>query len=276
MTTYAELRSALTCGKPGCECARGPNVHCPCPRHKHNDAKPSLTLHESGGTPLLQCRVSDSRDQEPLFEALKARGLWGGTGDDDPNWTPRGPAVASYQYLDGEGELLYTVCRTAEKEFPSWAPDSSKPHGRTWSLKGVQRVLFQLPLLLEAIDRGRQVFLVEGEKDVLRILEAGGVATCNPGGAGKWSQNYSGTLAGAHVSIVADNDAAGIAHAGAVRAHLLDVAASVLLLCPAAGKDAYDHLEAGYGLHEFRALGSVPEVEPVKRRTTAIGVDVGG
>tara|TARA_Y100000310_G_scaffold93475_2_gene90957 strand:- start:2124 stop:2975 length:852 start_codon:yes stop_codon:yes gene_type:complete len=271
VSNYAEIRAALMCSKDGCPCQRGPNVHCPCPNHARGDRNPSLTLHERNGKVLVNCKASVPGDQK-VIPALIERGLWEGA--DDENWTPRGPSIAEYEYLDENGELLFTVCRTTNKEFPSWTPDATKPHGKGWSLKGVRRVLFQLPLLIEAISRGRQVFLVEGEKDVLAVIKAGGVAVCNPGGAGKWSQDYSASLTGAHVSIVADNDPAGVAHAGVVMGHLTGIAASVLLLSPAHGKDAYDHLEAGFKLHEFRALGAVPEVEPVQRRRSAIGVSV--
>ena len=67
-------------------------------------------------------------------------------------------------------------------------------------------------------DRGRKtasvVYVAEGEKDVHALEAAGGVATCNPGGAGKWRPEYGEYLAGIrHVVIVADRDQPGRKHA---------------------------------------------------------------
>ena len=44
--------------------------------------------------------------------------------------------------------------------------------------------------LIAAVQDSRTVYIVEGEKDVQAVERAGGVATCNPGGAGKWRAEY--------------------------------------------------------------------------------------
>ena len=67
--------------------------------------------------------------------------------------------------------------------------------------------------MLEAVDRGETVYLVEGEKDVHALEAWGVVATCSPFGAGKWSDKYAQVLAGADVVVIADRDDAGYRHA---------------------------------------------------------------
>ena len=68
-----ELRAALRCGSPRCECARGPRrTHCPSPGHP--DRRPSLDIDERGGKTLFICR-SGCRQQE-VIEGLRHRGLW--------------------------------------------------------------------------------------------------------------------------------------------------------------------------------------------------------
>ena len=62
--------------------------------------------------------------------------------------------------------------------------------------------------------------MVEGEKDVHALERAGVVATCNPGGAGKWREEYSEVLREAVVVIIADKDKPGQAHARQVMASL--------------------------------------------------------
>lgn len=88
-----------------------------------------------------------------------------------------------YPYRDAGGRLLYEVLRYEPKAFRQCRP--SGKGGWIWSLDGVRRVLYRLPELIAA-DPSAWVFLVEGEKDVDNVRGLGLVATCNPGGAGKW------------------------------------------------------------------------------------------
>jgi hypothetical protein len=82
--------------------------------------------------------------------------------------------------------------------------------------------LYRLPKVIQAIKEGRPVFVVEGEKDVETLERLGHVATCNPGGAGKWREGYSRRLIGADVIILPDNDGKGNDYTG--QNHALDVA----------------------------------------------------
>lgn len=166
-------------------------------------------------------------------------------------WTPRGPAVAVYRYVDEQGRHLFDVCRTADKQFPQRRPDPGRTTGWTWKLGDVRRVLYRLPRIIDAAASGHTIHVVEGEKDVHTLEAHGAVATCNPSGAGKWRPEYSEVLRDADVVVIADRDPAGQAHARQVAAALDGIAATVRIVEPAAGKDATDHLDAGGSLVEF-------------------------
>src|SRR5690606_16221573 len=91
------------------------------------------------------------------------------------------------------------------------------------------------------------------------LAALGLVATCNPGGAGrgKWKNEYSSYLAGAHVIVIADRDAPGIEHARAVSDALNGYAASVRIMLPAVDRehaDVSDHLAAGHRIDELVPL----------------------
>ena len=92
------------------------------------------------------------------------------------------------------------------------------------------------------------IFIAEGEKAVDALVKLGVPATCSPGGAEKWRNEYSQPLAGANVVILPDNDEAGERHCEAVARSLAGIAASVRVLrlpgLPTKG-DAYDWVEAG-------------------------------
>jgi hypothetical protein len=136
--------------------------------------------------------------------------------------------VASYDYTDKFGTLLFQVVRLAPKTFRQRRPDGKG--GWIWNLEGVTRVLYRLPDLMEALALERRVFVVEGEKDVESLARLGIVATCNPGGAGKWRGGYVDQLAAADVVVLPDHDKAGRDHAEAVARSLVGKAARVRLL----------------------------------------------
>lgn len=163
--------------------------------------------------------------------------------------SPASDEEAVYRYENESRTALFEVVRLPGKQFRQ-----RRPGAQSWDVAGVRRVLFRLPQLIEAVKRGETVYVVEGEKDVLAVEHAGGVATCNPGGAGKWRDEYALFFAGANVVVVADQDDGrdvGQMHAREVRRSLLPVAASVEIVRAASGKDAADHLDAGHGLDDF-------------------------
>lgn len=119
--------------------------------------------------------------------------------------------VAHYAYVDEAGEVLSEVVRFEPKDFRQRRPDGKG--GWDWKVKGVRQVPYRLPELLEALDNGRTVFIVEGEKDVDRLKALGITATCNAGGAGKWKAEFGDFFRHASVVIIPDNDDAGHDHA---------------------------------------------------------------
>ena len=144
--------------------------------------------------------------------------------------TARSRIVATYDYRDGRGELLFQVVRYTPKGFRQRRPD--RTGGWTWSTKGVERVLYRLPELLAA-DRDETVFICEGEKDADNLAALGLVATTAPGGAGKWGQvSDLSALAGRRVVALPDNDSEqqGLRHCKDVAASLATIASSVKVL----------------------------------------------
>jgi hypothetical protein len=154
--------------------------------------------------------------------------------------------VAHYDYVDEAGEVLSEVVRFEPKDFRQRRPDGKG--GWIGNVKGVRQVPYRLPELLEALDAGRTVFVVEGEKDVDRLKALGIVATCNAGGAGKWKAEFGDFFRHASVVIIPDNDDAGRDHADMVARSLDGKADDVRVLdlpdLPRKG-DVSDWLNAG-------------------------------
>jgi hypothetical protein len=228
---------------------------CCCPAHEDKNA--SLSVGEGAdGRILLHCHAGCSTDSICAALGLKVSDLF--TDQPARNEHAR-KIVATYDYHDASGKLLFEVVRFEPKDFRQRKPDATAPDGWTWNTKDVEKVLFRLPEILRAIQSGKFIFLCEGEKDVLAMVQRGFDATCNPGGAGKWQDGYSETLRGADVVILPDKDAPGQAHAQLVAGKLHGVAKSVRVieLPDVQGKpvkDAFDFFAAGGDAGQIGAL----------------------
>lgn len=119
---------------------------------------------------------------------------------------------AIYDYVDEEGNLLYQKVRFQPKFFQQRKPNGKG--GWSYKLKGVRKVLYNLPNVIAAIEYKDPVFICEGEKDCDNLFQAFGlIATTNDGGASsKWLDSYTESLFGAKVIIIPDNDKPGKTH----------------------------------------------------------------
>lgn len=216
-----------------------------CPAH--DDRKPSLSVDVGDdGAALLHCHAKCSN-----ISISRAIGV------PFSEWYPpghprreqvrgkrrRGKIVTTYDYRDADGNLLFQVVRFEPKDFRQRRPDGNG--GWTWDLKDVPRVLYRLPEL-RAADPADWIYVAEGEKDVEALVAAGLVATCNPGGAGKWDKLADDTvLHGRRVCIIADADSAGRGHAADVAERLYGRATAIRVIELPGAKDPAAWLAAG-------------------------------
>lgn len=124
--------------------------------------------------------------------------------------------ICTYDYSDALDNLVYQVVRQHAickekacgyvKTFRQRRPVDGGAWA--WDMEGVERVLYRLPDVL----RSKQVWICEGEKDADTLVKMGLCATCNVGGAGKWLEGYTESLAKKHVVICGDNDDTGQKH----------------------------------------------------------------
>lgn len=169
--------------------------------------------------------------------------------------------VKTYDYVGPDGALVFQVCRWEPKTFTQRRPVEDekgvwinglladeymrKGPGSNWSRYDEKRwhewkcterrefpalvdlPLYNLPDVMEAIALGRDVFLVEGEKDADNLRAAGLCATTPAGGAKKWTDHHTAQLAGARVIAIPDNDDVGRQHMQLVGGRLRGVAESV-------------------------------------------------
>ncbi len=108
-----------------------------------------------------------------------------------------------YSYFNADRKTAYHVIRSDPKDFRPLTPDGYLDH------KGVERLPYRLPELMQGVKDSKQILLLEGEKDVDRAVAMGFVATTFVGGTGKWREEYLEHFGGADVVLIPDNDTPG-------------------------------------------------------------------
>lgn len=230
-----------------------------CPAHEDRDASLSVGEGEDGRV-ILKCHTGCKAADVVKAMGLTISDLFPAKSATQAYSDPE----AIYVYRDEHGEELYQSLRMPGKKFMQRHYDPASPDakedGWVWRLDGVRRVLYRLPELMTGIANGQGVWIAEGEKDVDALVAAGKVATCNPGGAGpgKFRAEFAGIFSGAAVTIIADKDEPGRAHANRVRDLLTQHGATVRILQAKVGKDASDHLDAGLTCDQFVAVRESP------------------
>jgi hypothetical protein len=206
----------------------------------HDDRNPSLSIIEENGRILLHCHagcttasvvVSMGLEWTDLFQERSVRPNTGRS-------ATKSCAEAQYNYVDEGGQLLYQVLRFDPKTFRQRRPKGS---GWTWDLEGVRRVLYRLPDVLKS----DSILVCEGEKDCDSAFKMGLIATCNPGGAGKWKDEYACFLRGKSVVIIQDADVPGRLHAETIATSLQANVKSLKVLELPTAKDLTEWIDAG-------------------------------
>jgi hypothetical protein len=238
---------------------RGNEWLCRCPAH--NDKSPSLSVGEGkDGRVLIRCHAGC--EAKAIVQAVGMRLTDIMPPSDKPQKAASnrlGQLVATYDYRDAYGSLLFQALRYEPKTFRQRKPKPSG--GWDYSVEGVKKVPFKLPEILGR--PGEPVYVVEGEKDVLSLERCGILATCNAAGAGKWTGEHAAHLAGRDVVILPDNDEIGRKHGRSVALSLAGLAKSIKVveLPGLADKgDVSDWLSAGGTVAQLQEIvTSAPE-----------------
>lgn len=155
--------------------------------------------------------------------------------------------IARYEYTDKAGNPVGAVQRTEDKQFPQGHYEGAKLKP---GLNGKPLPIYRLPAVLGALSEGKPIYITEGEKDANALWQIGTAATTLPGGAKAakqgWIPERANIFKGADVVIVADKDAAGAEAAEDTYRALLKIAGSICVVEAKEGKDAFDHIAAGF------------------------------
>src|SRR4030042_2014764 len=138
-----------------------------CPAHE--DREPSLTVKQKDNQILVHCFAGC-----PTESIVETLGLQMSDLFIDPKEKKQDSTiVATYDYQDEQGNLLFQVVRFDPKSFRQ-----RHRNGRgewQWDTKGIRKVIYHLPDILRVTDD--TIFFVEGEKDADALWNCGLVAT---------------------------------------------------------------------------------------------------
>lgn len=221
----------------GRTCQRdGPNWKCLC--MFHDEKTPSFTVYDDNHFHCYGCgRTGSVIDVYMVDRGVDVREAMRELSGQPRDHGGLGEELAVYPYTDENGILLFEVVRFHPKTFRQRRVDDLGD--RHWKMGDCRRVIYRLPAVIAATT----VFIVEGEKDVHTLEAIGRVATCNPGGAGKWKlvDACNACFEGKHVIIIPDCDDTGRRHAEDIGTRLVDLARTVSIVdLPDGNKDVSD------------------------------------
>ncbi len=175
-----------------------------CPSHA--DKQRSLSISEKDGNIGLKCFAGCNIQDIVSAIGLTMKDLFAEKSNNyQPKNTPPKKIVATYDYADENGEVLYQNVRYESKKFIQRRPDGKG--GYVYNLKGVRRVPYRLPeLILRTSD---SIFLTEGEKDCDNLRKLGLTAS----GFKNWRSEFNQFVKDAEIVLLADHDIAGIKQA---------------------------------------------------------------
>ena len=162
-----------------------------------------------------------------------------------------------YPYHDEGGTLLYQKVRAFPKKFWLQTPDGKK------NLKGVRRVLYRLPELIESTGT---VFIVGGEKDVETLRKYGLTATTNDNGEGNWRSELNQYLRDRDVVILEDNDAKGQKHGKVVSKSLEGIARSLRVI-------RFPELDAGGDVTDYLSSRTIDDFHNKVEESEKLGAE---
>lgn len=251
---------------------------CPC----HSDRKASLSINydEKTNKTLLFCHAGC--DTKSVLDAV---GLTFGDLGSNVNRSNEPGIENIYPYVDEQGNLLFEKIRYKDKNFSQrryvnghiiWGlsagvytetfPGSNnyspkdRPGAKSITLQEQNKVLYNLPRLIDAITKGYPVYIVEGEKDVNTMAKLGLVATTAPSGAGKggkkWLDSYSEYFKSASVIIMPDNDEPGQDYAKKIQSSLRNYAhaTKIITISDKPKGDITDWINEGHDIRELKEI----------------------
>lgn len=132
--------------------------------------------------------------------------------------------TAVYPYKDEKDNTLYEIIRQREGQ-PYLCRRPTEDEEYEYSIKGIRKVIYNLPRILQAIKNEEVIFITEGESKVDTLTELNIPATTVLGKQpNKWNSDYNSLIEGAKgIIILQDDDQNGINFANTTYSTLREI-----------------------------------------------------
>lgn len=184
-----------------------------CPAHADKNSSLSIAVGDTGKV-LLKCFAGCP--YELIVAALpehlrgKKREEKKHVSDRKRESVKRVKEVAVYPYVDEDGEEKFQAVRLEPKSFRIRYKDDTQSSGYRYRKPDDCDYLYRLPHVRAECEKGGEIWLCEGEKDVETLVRLGLCATTNVGGATNFPPVLLNQLRGAgRIILCEDNDLAG-------------------------------------------------------------------
>lgn len=266
----------------------GNSCQCICPSHKDKTASLTITKGDNGKV-LLHCHANCSTEDVLQKVGLSMHDLnedyhethwmnkiewyystnaeWNDIyGNKHTGYGDGVKVIAEYPYYDELGKYLYSKIRIEGglidgKLIRYYFVDKAADKANACKRDDSPHVLYKLPNFLKYRNKVKNVFIVEGEKDVETLLKIGFCAT-TMGSASDWRKDFARHFKGLNVIILRDNDNAGKKCAETIKNDLLHYAHSVSIVNPSENDhgDVTDYIQREGGTAEkLKDMFSKPE-----------------
>lgn len=244
----------------------GGEYYCRCPAH--DDVRESLHIRQgdvsdgNGSTKIvMNCKAGCSNEDilselGASLEEINGRNRRDEIRKKIEKQFDLGEVTEIYDYRDPEGEYLYSKVRfknAAGEKVIRFVRINYKLGSFKAGRGGIDATLYKLPELLDAVQKGYPVYIVEGEKDVHTIRKQLKLTATTAGSASDWKSEYAKYFRGARVIVLPDNDEPGRKAAEQIRKDLREYAyqIKVVMISDLDHGDVTDYLEKENGTPEL-------------------------
>lgn len=252
-------------------------VQAKCPAH--NDKQASLTITKGDKCTLFHCHAGCKLEDVLTAAGLEKKDTFYNNVFYAEKWKmyiesrEKRKIEAIYPYVSINGGYAFHKIRLEGKKILYGRLENERfSYGlpRSKHRKSYGAIYGDLNAIQKAIQCGKPIFVVEGEKDTDTMTKHGFVAFTY-GGVNDWQSEFASILKDAVVYILADNDIPGQGVANRIYEDLQGIAKTAKVITPMPDipkADITDYFQTGHSKQDFEQLLKTEQIRPLQENVS--------